>query len=170
MRAYIYIHTHTHTRMGWSWLCLSYKNICEIRIKQLTKRTESRAARASISAQETTPLHSSSTALLIVSITSKPLAEFKFPAPSFSLSSPSNRTDPSQPYRSNLETITLWQNIGHIQHLRNQILLTHIHKAIMEVKPNQRSSHSHFVLDGILDLFPHDFSKFWTGYVVEICR
>lgn len=39
-----------------------------------TRRTESLAAMANISAQDTTPLHARSTELLIVSITSNPLA------------------------------------------------------------------------------------------------
>lgn len=53
---------------------------------------------ASISAHETTPLHALSTALLIASTTSKPLAEFKLGNANFSPSVPSRRTDPSQPY------------------------------------------------------------------------
>lgn len=63
-----------------------------------TKSTASLAAIASISAHETTPLHALSTAVLMVSTTSKPLAEFKFAPANFSPSVPSRRTDASHPY------------------------------------------------------------------------
>lgn len=63
-----------------------------------TKSTESLAAMASKSAQDTTPGHAVSTAFFTVSITSNPLAELTLAAPSFSLSLPSNKTDPSHPY------------------------------------------------------------------------
>ena len=59
--------------------------------------TESRAAMASISAQDTTPLHSYSTALLISSTTSNPLTQFKLEKETFSPSLTSNSIDPSQP-------------------------------------------------------------------------
>ena len=52
---------------------------------------------ASISAQDTTPLHSYSTALLISSTTSNPLTEFKLEKETFSPSLTSNSIDPSQP-------------------------------------------------------------------------
>ena len=63
----------------------------------LTRRTESRAAMASMSAQETTPGHALSTELFIVSTTSNPLTEFKLGKADFSPSLPSSKTDPSQP-------------------------------------------------------------------------
>lgn len=64
----------------------------------LTKRTESRAAMASMSAQETTPGQALSTELFIVSTTSYPLTEFKLGKANFSPSFPSSKIDPSQPY------------------------------------------------------------------------
>lgn len=63
----------------------------------LTKRTESRAAMVRMSAQETTPLHELSTALLIASITSNPLTELLFGKAVFSPSLPSSKTDASHP-------------------------------------------------------------------------
>jgi len=66
---------------------------------KLTRRTESRAAMASISAQDTTPLHWLSTAVFIASTTSNPLAEFMLGKANFSPSFPSSRTDASQPYQ-----------------------------------------------------------------------
>jgi len=64
----------------------------------ITRSTESLAAMASISAQETTPLHALSTELLIVSTTSYPLTEFLLGIADFSASSPPSRSiDPSQP-------------------------------------------------------------------------
>ena len=64
----------------------------------ITRRTESLAAMANISAQETTPLHALSTELLIVSTTSNPLAEFRLGRADFSTSPPpSSNIDPSQP-------------------------------------------------------------------------
>lgn len=70
--------------------------------KQLTKRTESLAAMANISAQDTTPVHALSTALFMESITSNPLAEFRFGTANFSLVVlfPSKSTDPSHPYHT----------------------------------------------------------------------
>lgn len=68
---------------------------------ELTKRVESRAAKASMSAQDTTPLHWLSTADFIASTTSNPLAEFKLAAENFSTSVPSSKTDPSQPCYQN---------------------------------------------------------------------
>lgn len=65
---------------------------------RLTKRTESRVAIVSISAHDTIPLHALSTAVLMVSTTSNPLAELRFGNASFSLSSPSRNMDPSQPF------------------------------------------------------------------------
>jgi hypothetical protein len=59
--------------------------------------TESRAAMASISAQDTTPGHSLSTAFLISSTTSNPLAELLLEMEIFSPSRASNSIDPSQP-------------------------------------------------------------------------
>ena len=59
--------------------------------------TESRATRASISAQDTTPGHALSTVLLIPSTTSNPLTEFKLERANFSPPLTSNNTDPSQP-------------------------------------------------------------------------
>jgi len=65
----------------------------------ITRRTESLAAMASISAHETTPLHALSTAVLIVSTTSNPLTELILGNADFSKSSPpSNNIDPSQPW------------------------------------------------------------------------
>jgi len=53
---------------------------------------------ATISAQETTPLHALSTELLIVSTTSYPLTEFRLGIADFSTSAPpSSSIDPSQP-------------------------------------------------------------------------
>lgn len=64
----------------------------------ITRTTESLAAMANISAQETVPLHALSTALLIVSTTSNPLTEFRFGTANFSpVLSPSSSIDPSQP-------------------------------------------------------------------------
>lgn len=67
----------------------------------LTRTVPSLAARARISAQETVALQADSTRVLMVSITSNPLAEFLF---GFAVFSPvndpvsSSSTDPSQPY------------------------------------------------------------------------
>lgn len=69
---------------------------------KLTKSTESRAAMASISAQDTTPLHALSTELLIRSTTSNPLAEFWLGGANFSPSLPSNSIDASQPYEQSV--------------------------------------------------------------------
>lgn len=65
--------------------------------------TESREATANISAHETTPGHAFSTADLMLSTTSKPLAEFLFGTAFFSpmkLDVSSRRIDPSHPYPS----------------------------------------------------------------------
>ena len=67
----------------------------------LTKTTASRAAIATISAQDTIPLHEFSTALLIVSTTSNPLTEFRLGKANFSLSLPSSSIDASHPYAQN---------------------------------------------------------------------
>lgn len=45
---------------------------------------------------------------------------------------------------------------------------THIDKAIMEVKPNQRSCHSGIRLDGFPNLIAHDLHKVWAAFLVEI--
>uniref|UniRef100_A0A7C9DZ56 Uncharacterized protein n=1 Tax=Opuntia streptacantha TaxID=393608 RepID=A0A7C9DZ56_OPUST len=65
-----------------------------------TRMTASLAAIARISAQETTPGHSDSTIILILSIILNPLNEWLFWAAFFSLFSvmvSSKRTDPSHP-------------------------------------------------------------------------
>jgi hypothetical protein len=70
-------------------------------LEKLTVTTESRAAIANISAHETTPGHTLSTADLILSTTSNPLAEFRFGAAFFSplkLDVSSRRMEPSHPY------------------------------------------------------------------------
>lgn len=74
----------------------------------LTIATESAAAMARISAQDTTPGHAVSTADFILSITSNPRAEFLLGIAFFSpvkLDVSSNRIDPSHPYNSNMHII-----------------------------------------------------------------
>lgn len=69
----------------------------------LTKTTESLAVIAKISAQDTTPGHTFSTAVLIRSMTSKPLRELLFGLAVFSplkVGVSSNNTDASQPYHT----------------------------------------------------------------------
>ena len=66
----------------------------------LTKLTDASAARARISAHETTPGQAFSNAVLMLSTTLKPRAEFMFGRAFFSLwmvDVPSSRSDPSQP-------------------------------------------------------------------------
>lgn len=70
-------------------------------IGDLTIVTESLAARATTSAQETTPGHTFSIADFMSSITSKPLAELRFGVALFSPVNEdvsSRRSDPSHPY------------------------------------------------------------------------
>lgn len=74
-------------------------------LEQLTVTTESRAEMANISAHETTPGQTFSTADFILSITSKPLAEFRFGAAFFSpmkLDVSSRRIEPSHPYQESI--------------------------------------------------------------------
>ena len=69
----------------------------------LTKTTPSRAASAKMSAQDTVALQLASTRVLIVSITSKPLAEFRFGPAFFSpvkVAVSSSSIDASQPYKT----------------------------------------------------------------------
>jgi len=76
---------------------------------KLTATTESRAAIARISAQETTPGQAASTLVLMSSITSKPLREFTFAQADFSqvkVEVSSNRTDASHPYSTSLFPVT----------------------------------------------------------------
>lgn len=77
-------------------------NIIEEKQKgNLTKTVESRAARARISAHETTPGHTFSTASFMSSTTSNPRTEPLFGLAVFSpvnVELSSNRIDPSQPY------------------------------------------------------------------------
>lgn len=71
--------------------------------KAYTKSTEASAASARMSAQETTPGQTFSTAVLMSSTTSKPRTEFLLGAASFSLcmlSLLSSRMEPSQPYNT----------------------------------------------------------------------
>lgn len=66
----------------------------------LTATTESRAATAKISAQDTTPAHELSRLVLIVSTTSKPLNDPEFVGAVFSpvkFAVSSSKTDASQP-------------------------------------------------------------------------
>lgn len=72
----------------------------EIMDSWLTSTTPSLVASARISAQETVALQEASTLVLMVSITSKPLAEFLFGPAFFSpvnVAVSSNKIDPSQP-------------------------------------------------------------------------
>lgn len=74
----------------------------------LTATTESRAATAKISAQETTPGHTFSTFVLMVSITLKPLNEFAFGPAVFSpvkLDVSSKRTEASHPCQQKKEIL-----------------------------------------------------------------
>ena len=64
---------------------------------ELTTTTESRASRASRSAQDTTPGHALSTVLLIPYTSLYPLTELKLERAYFSPPLASNNTDPSQP-------------------------------------------------------------------------
>lgn len=67
---------------------------------QITKETASLAAKVRMSVQETVEGHAFSNSLLMLSITSNPLTEFRFGNEFFSpleLSVSSNSTDPSQP-------------------------------------------------------------------------
>lgn len=76
----------------------------------ITKTTPSRAARAKISAQETVALQAASTRVLMVSMTSKPLAEFWFGNAFFSPvkeAVSSNRIEASQPYIQNPRLIKM---------------------------------------------------------------
>lgn len=69
----------------------------------LTRRTESRALIATMSAHETTPGQSFSTLNLILSITSNPLTELLLGPAVFSPLKEdvsSNNMDPSQPYKT----------------------------------------------------------------------
>ena len=72
----------------------------QIKKKWLTRATPSLVASARMSAQETVPLQAASTLALMVSITSKPLAEFWLGAAFFSptkVAVSSNKIDASQP-------------------------------------------------------------------------
>lgn len=72
----------------------------------LTKAIPSLVASARISAQETVPAQAASTLVLMVSITSKPLAVFWLGAAFFSptnVAVSSNKIDASQPYKINRE-------------------------------------------------------------------
>ena len=51
---------------------------------------------------------------------------------------------------------------------KQSVVCTHIHKAIMEVKSNQRSRHSRLRLDSILNRLSHDRQKVWAAFIVEI--
>lgn len=48
------------------------------------------------------------------------------------------------------------------------ILRTDINKAIVKVKPNQRSAHSHFSLEGILNPPSHNSGQTRTCFCIEI--
>jgi hypothetical protein len=96
---YIYIYTHKY-------------HVCSLRLERIvdsgsvehTRAVESRAARATMSAQETVPGQAASRAALIWSITSNPLREFLFGLDPFSLTMLlllSNSTEASQPYTCN---------------------------------------------------------------------
>ena len=78
----------------------------------LTATTESLAATASISAQETTPGHKLSTWDFMVSITSKPLMELALGNAVFSpvkLVVSSNSTDASHPWNQRKDGQTKWK-------------------------------------------------------------
>lgn len=66
----------------------------------ITKSTESRAANARISAQETTPGHKASNCVLASSMTSNPLNPRLVDA-LISAEEPLIKIDPSQPYKKN---------------------------------------------------------------------
>lgn len=76
-------------------------------VSYLTATTASLAARATMSAQETTPGQRASTCLFMSSMTSNPRREFLFPKASFSPFGPSRSTEASHPCRYNQELTTL---------------------------------------------------------------
>lgn len=84
--------------------------------------TESREATANMSAHETTPGHAFSTADLILSTTSKPLAEALFGTAFFSpvkLDVSSRRIDPSHPYPSfYIQIISYVRSKGSSSHIK----------------------------------------------------
>lgn len=140
---------------------------------------ESRAASASISAQETVFGHSFSNADLISSITSNPLAEFLFGFDLFSLMMVpllSSSTDASQPY---IYILCIWVWVSRIC-LRVNIYnnskgvracnekLKNLNKTVMEVKPEKRSSHSWFLGDSFGDDGVDDLRRFRAWMIVKL--
>lgn len=88
-----------------NYLCIWFILIIKYNYRskeKLTLTTESRAAMATISAQDTTPGHMASTVVLISSITSNPLKLLLLKGEVFSPTNDevsSRSTDPSQPYQ-----------------------------------------------------------------------
>lgn len=92
-----------------------------------TKVTDIWDAIVSISAQETTPGQTLSNWIFILSITSKPLTELLFASDSFSLCIVgllSNKSDPSQPFKSSTNLINQFlfkSNIRYFNYVSNYI-------------------------------------------------
>lgn len=85
---------------------------------ELTRTVESLAARARMSAQETVPGHSLSSAALIWSTTSNPLTELRLGLESFSLTILgllSSRIDASQPFTKKIRDQMRLPNMASIQ-------------------------------------------------------
>lgn len=104
---YIIIFEESEQRNLRSFSWWNEKEMLEFRC-MLTRTTESRAARARISAQETVWGQTCSSLALISSITSYPLREFLFGPASFSLLNAlflSNSIDASQPYNTSKKKI-----------------------------------------------------------------
>lgn len=123
-----YIHIYTK----WVLLILSTTlSFYRYLVRGFTSLTESLAAMANISAQETTPGQTFSTADLMSSITLNPRAEFRFGTAFFSpvnddVSSSSN--DPSHPYHPQLYLIIgMWENVSYKSLLFNEKVLCFKH-------------------------------------------
>lgn len=117
--------------------------------KLLTSTVEPRAERVRMSAQETVRGHAFSSLPLISSITSNPLMEFLFGPAFFSLTIvalSSNNMDASQPYAKHKlagekpDQYKLNETKGDRFYLN---------KAVMKVKPKQRSSHPRVFNNGL---------------------
>ena len=133
-----------------------------------------------MSAQETTPGHTFSTADLMVSTTSNPLAELAFGAAFFSPVNEdvsSRRIDPSHPCRKFkliIKSKSFNNNSCHPKKTYHMLPITevkhYIDKAVMEEQAKKRSAHPSFVHYRRINYPFHYWKNLWTSLGVEIRR
>jgi len=154
--------------------CNSFIQVLEIEGEGIwiTKSTASRAAKASMSAHETTPGHKASICDLASSITSKPLNP-RFGKAFLSAEDPAINTEPSQPCKRTLMLLVrvdYWQLYKHAKGGGEYIYRAcNLDKAVMKMKPEQSSCNGGIFFEVRFNSGPNNGLSFRTWSRIKPC-